>query len=100
MKILISVNIELPGGDEDDLTFWVDFADRPVPRAGDGIQFDLSHAFIVERVQYAFPAEGAAGSGPEIWLYCVQGEIEARMGYTAEVYRTHLTKFAAVNWWE
>jgi hypothetical protein len=97
VKILINLNIELPEG-EDSLEFWAEFADRPVPRVGDAVQFDLMHDFEVERVQYTFPAGGAASSGPEVWLYCVQGEVEAQMGYTAVAYRKELARFAAISW--
>jgi hypothetical protein len=97
MKILINIEVLLPD-DEDSLEFWAEFADRPVPRVGDAVQFDLAHDFVVERVQYVFPAEGAADAGPEVWLYCVQGEVESGMGCTVATYREYLARFAAVSW--
>lgn len=98
MKILVALHIVLSDGGDDDLEFFVEWSDRPIPRVDDKISFDLHHYFLVNRVQYMFPADGAAADGPEIWLYCRQGQIESAMGYTQESYRQTLSEFAAVTW--
>jgi hypothetical protein len=97
MKVLVNISVELPD-EEDSLEFFIELADSPLPRPEEEIHFDLAHGFVVDRVQHVFRAGGSADEGPEVWLYCVQGEVEARMGYTVDTYRKDLSEFAAVTW--
>ena len=98
MQVLINLAMAEDRADADeDLEFLVEFGDRPIPRAGEAIEFDLDVSIIVDRVHHAFGREASAEDGPETWIYCALGSVEAGLGRSLQRYKELLREFAAVN---